>query len=195
MKQLQQRLSLSEQCVLHLDHYYKPEEDANGNWDSPSAIDYEKLYNDLSSLITKSEHELILVEGFLLFASRPLVALFNLCLFIRVDEDLCKQRRMQRDSWLQQNPEYFTSTVWPSYIQYHQFLLQELNGRDPLSVEESITIPLQNVPNYSFSSSSSSSSSGDLYKNTSPSQTFHILDGGASLELLTEKCLSLFSSR
>jgi len=112
-----------EACVLSMDHYYHglPENVApdNYNFDHPSAMDIDRLAADLTVLkrgqsvyipqydfiihrrcaegILFSPAPLIIVEGIMLYISKPLRELFDFRIYLDVPDNLCLQRRIVRD--------------------------------------------------------------------------------------------------
>ncbi|MBI1830479.1 MAG: uridine-cytidine kinase [Planctomycetes bacterium] len=138
-------------AVLSQDNYYRPKEeqerDAQGqpNFDLPGAIQAGRLLRDLHCLlagetIAKTEYTfnqrdrrgrliivdpapVILLEGLFLFHFAEIRALFDLRVFIDAAEDVCKQRRLQRDAvergYLSEHVEYqWENHVLPAYRQF-----------------------------------------------------------------------------
>jgi len=113
-------------AVVSQDNYYRPrheqERDVAGhpNFDLPGAIRADRLFSDLQRLlagetIAKTEYTfnqpnrpgklivvepapVILLEGLFLFHFAEIRSLFDMRIFIDAPEDVCKQRRLQRDA-------------------------------------------------------------------------------------------------
>ena len=141
-----------EQCaVVSQDNYYRPideqQRDADGqpNFDLPTAIHRDHFANDLHKLlrgknVTRTEYtfnqrdklgkriviepaDLILAEGLFLFHYEEIRTLFDLRIFIDAGEEVCKQRRLQRDAaergYAAAHIEYqWDKHVVPAYRQY-----------------------------------------------------------------------------
>jgi uridine kinase len=85
------------------------------NWDCPEAIDFEKL----KIQILKEQDifdGLLFVEGFLLFPDKELLEMLDFVIFLKISQRTCEKRRFERDEWIQTEPDYFPSIVWPAYM-------------------------------------------------------------------------------
>lgn len=111
--------------IFSMDNYYLPiekqQKDENGqyNFDLPTALDREKLYNDLlqlanghaievkeyhfnappdkTSLITINPSSLIIVEGLFLFHYEEIHKMVDFTVFMQVDPEIQLDRRLYRD--------------------------------------------------------------------------------------------------
>ncbi|MCS7296928.1 MAG: uridine kinase [Bacteroidia bacterium] len=122
---LQEAIPSGKVTFISMDHYYKDIEylpkgaDGRINFDHPEAIDHEKFYRDLKGLCaglpaTQREYTfnspnsasrllifepapILIVEGLFLFYWAPIRELFDLRVFIEVDEPYRFLRRLHRD--------------------------------------------------------------------------------------------------
>ncbi|PWL32886.1 MAG: uridine kinase [Fluviicola sp. XM-24bin1] len=139
--------------VFSMDNYYLPIEeqklDENGihNFDLPTALNREKLVNDLkklvsgSTIIVKEYHfnsppdknvlitiypsELIIVEGLFLFHFEEVRELLDYSVFIKVDQEVQLDRRLYRD---QESRGYSREAIlyqWENHVKpcYQNYLL------------------------------------------------------------------------
>jgi uridine kinase len=142
------------QCaVVSQDNYYRPLEeqtqDAAGffNFDLPTAIYRDQLLADLQTLtrgesITNKEFTfnqvnkprrtlviaaapVILVEGLFLFHCEEIRACFDLRVFLDAPEDLCRQRRCDRDVRERGSRSAHVEYVWDNHVLpgYRQYVL------------------------------------------------------------------------
>jgi uridine kinase len=142
------------QCaVVSQDNYYRPLEDQTRdsagffNFDLPTAIHRDRLLADLEALargetITGKEFTynqvdkpgrllviapapVILVEGLFLFHCEEIRECFDLRVFIDAPEELCRQRRCQRDVRERGSLSAHVEYVWDNHVVpgYRQFVL------------------------------------------------------------------------
>jgi uridine kinase len=125
LKRISKELKHLEPSIFSMDNYYLPihkqEKDANGeiNFDLPSALDKNKLVQDLhdlmnglpievkeyhfnappdkNTLITIQPSKLIIVEGLFLFHYEEVRALIDFSIFMEVDPSTQLDRRLYRD--------------------------------------------------------------------------------------------------
>lgn len=125
VNQILHELPPDEVCVISQDSYYKEtvdlsfEERTKINFDHPNAIDFDLLvahvaelrkgnvieqpvYSFISHNRTKDTHKthprnVIIVEGILIFNSKPLRDLFDIKVFVHADADERLIRRVRRD--------------------------------------------------------------------------------------------------
>jgi len=93
---------------------------------SPSA---QRISGSSSSSMFSSSIEfkrrLVLVEGFLLFANQDTMSLIDKHVFITIEKDVARRRRIENTStpgW------YFDHVVWPSYLKLSQQITQTLKN-------------------------------------------------------------------
>ncbi len=153
LKRLCEHFSDVKPSVFSMDNYYLPIEkqkvDPNGfeNFDLPTALNREKLANDLktlasgSSILVKEYHfnappdknvlitidpsPLIIVEGLFLFHFEEVRKLIDYSVFIKVDPDIQLDRRLYRD---QETRGYSREAIlyqWENHVKpcYENYLL------------------------------------------------------------------------
>jgi uridine kinase len=144
----------SDQCaVVSQDNYYRSiheqERDARGqpNFDLPTAIHREHFHADLQKLlrgetvaraeytfnhrdktgrtITIAPAAILIVEGLFVFHYEEIRALFDLRVFIDAREDLCKERRLQRDASERGYDAAHVEYQWEHHVRpaYRKFIL------------------------------------------------------------------------
>lgn len=108
-------------CVFTLDSYSKDEKFVNGleyRYDNPQAIDYNKVWQDLSKLLHGENvtipvydyisHSVILgklfcspsvviIEGLYAFSDKRLLDVMDIKIWIEVEDNVCMERRINRD--------------------------------------------------------------------------------------------------
>jgi uridine kinase len=66
--------------------------------------------------------KILIVEGFLLFTYKPIVELCDIRIFIHVDEQTCKLRRLTTKPV---PVDYFDKLVWPAYLEHNSELVNK----------------------------------------------------------------------
>jgi len=153
LKRISKELKHLEPSIFSMDNYYLPihkqEKDANGeiNFDLPSALDKNKLVQDLhdlmnglpievkeyhfnappdkNTLITIHPSKLIIVEGLFLFHYEEVRKLIDFSIFMEVDPSTQLDRRLYRD---QETRGYSREAIlyqWDNHVLpcFQQFLL------------------------------------------------------------------------
>jgi uridine kinase len=140
-------------CIVSQDNYYRSiheqERDASGqpNFDLPTAIQRDRFHDDLCKLlrgetITQKEYtfnhqhrqgrlltlvpaKVLIVEGLFLFHYEEIRRLLDLRVFVDAREDICKQRRLQRDLHERGYPPHEVEYQWEQHVMpaYRQFVL------------------------------------------------------------------------
>ena len=152
LRELLGRLPGGSCAVVSQDNYYRPlgeqacDDNRKPNFDLPTAIDRGRLHCDLRNLlagetICKREYtfnqarmrELIVVEpapivileGLFLFHYEEIRALCDLRVFVDAREEVCRQRRLQRDGRERGYPSEEVVYQWEQHVlpAYRQFVL------------------------------------------------------------------------
>lgn len=92
------------------------------NWDIPSSFNLV----DLAAAVKAAEEKaraarpvgLVLVDGIVLFSHPDLVQQFNAIIALDIPEAHFKERRFNRDTWIQENGEYFEDVVLPAHYEH-----------------------------------------------------------------------------
>ncbi len=141
----------NEVTVISEDSYYKDlseislEERAKVNFDHPNSLDHELLCTHLTDLQngkqievpiydhtkhcrkdntrTVGKHQIIVLEGILLFVERELREIMDIKIFMDTSLDICLLRRLkrdivERDRTLESVMEQYHRTVRPMYFQF-----------------------------------------------------------------------------
>lgn len=88
------------------------------DWDSPLAFrldDFDKDVERAIQVANEATKGIILLEGIVLFSYAPLVERFHGIIALDLPEEIFRERRFQRDKWIQKNEEYFEAVVLPSH--------------------------------------------------------------------------------
>src|SRR5574343_1081276 len=153
LKRISKELKHLEPSIFSMDNYYLPihkqQKDANGeiNFDLPTALDKDRLVQDLhdlmnglpievkeyhfnappdkNTLITIQPSKLIIVEGLFLFHYEEVRKLIDFSIFMEVDPTTQLDRRLYRD---QETRGYSREAIlyqWDNHVLpcFHQFLL------------------------------------------------------------------------
>ena len=98
-------------------------ETKQGNWDSPGAVDHNKLLADAKQLIAEAERlsaadgeqRLVVFEGFMLFYDPLLVHLFDRQIWLELTYEVAHARRMATTPMPQ---SHYDNALWPNYCSY-----------------------------------------------------------------------------
>jgi len=155
--------------VLKLDDYYRPlchisyEERCEINFDDPDTIDHELLVEHVRSLalgqaVDTPQYDftrhtrfvesrsiapspVLIVEGLFTFCYAPMVDLCAVRIFVEAPDDVCLQRRLDRDvAERGRTPgeviSRFHGHVWPMYMKHieptRQYATVEVSGLSPV---------------------------------------------------------------
>lgn len=91
------------------------------NFDTPEAIDFEKLIDNVQVLKDSGKNEFIFVDGSLIYWNDRLCKLFDQKYFLRLVKEECHSRRLKRKYESLDTPNYFEKCVWSEYLKYEQF--------------------------------------------------------------------------
>lgn len=158
IKSIRESFDPSELCIISQDEYYKPRDDQQAdeigvtNFDKPFAIDHEKFFEDLETVISgnvvaKLEYTfnneqkeasiieyqpapVIIVEGLFVFHKEEIRNLMDLKVFIYAKENLKVIRRIKRDQLERNYPledvlYRYENHVLPSYEAYIKPFIHE----------------------------------------------------------------------
>lgn len=115
--------------VVEQDRYYRKNVGME-EWERPSGIDWEALMEQVRIAVDSLNGGgggggVVVVEGFLVFAHRPLWRCIHLPVSLRCPQLLAQRRRLARDAHPDtlvvdpaNTPEYFATHVWPAHLAY-----------------------------------------------------------------------------
>jgi uridine kinase len=89
------------------------------NWDVPSALFMEDFEKALETTCQEARQvagaSLVLVDGILLFSSPSLPDKYDAIIELHLEESCHRERRFQRDKWIQKNADYWDQIVMPAH--------------------------------------------------------------------------------
>ncbi|KAK6730317.1 hypothetical protein RB195_007029 [Necator americanus] len=117
--------------VVHQDEYFYTKEKVeksyrrNGsspsffyNYDAKSAVNHEKMI--LAIKAGSLSYDYVIVEGNMLTEWTDVIELCDRVVFLTLDQDTCRRRRVKRKYDPPDVPGYFEEVVWPAYQQHLQ---------------------------------------------------------------------------
>ena len=144
IREIRTTFSEDEVCIILQDNYYKPIEfqvkDEKGvyNFDLPEAIDSELFFTDLMALsdgntLEKQEYTfnhpeklpvkftlkpapVVIAEGIFVGHFRKISEMADLKVYVDADEEICFQRRFERDIREREIPEFLVHYQWNSHV-------------------------------------------------------------------------------
>ena len=85
------------------------------DWETPDTIDYSKFQREL--LDASRTNEYVIAEGFLIYANKELIPLFDKMIFINLEQKTFKKRKAKDLRWGKE-PEWYIDHIWRSYLDY-----------------------------------------------------------------------------
>ena len=118
--ELKEYLTNKKLKVLNLDDYTVevsqiPKINDAINWEHPDSLNFLKLENDIKQCIKESD--ITIVEGFLIYYNGRIRNLFDVKIYLQIDETLFKKRR--RNQYRNREPDWYLNHIWDSYNKYH----------------------------------------------------------------------------
>lgn len=137
------RENLPGKDLLNQDHYFK------SAGETPDSIDFRRLKKDLRAMLKTAETEakrshqvqVVVAEGFLLFADPEVEELCSVRFFLEIDKAICRARRAATK---RANLAAFDSSIWPSFLRYGQPIMDARRLDASKLVEQLVeeTLPL-----------------------------------------------------
>ncbi|CAJ0594026.1 unnamed protein product [Cylicocyclus nassatus] len=97
-------------CASNPDFFY--------NYDVKTSVDHEKLINTIKAGMLAYEY--VIVEGNMLTEWTDVIELCDRVIFLTLDQDTCRRRRIKRSYDPPDIPGYFEEVLWPAYLQHLQ---------------------------------------------------------------------------
>lgn len=88
------------------------------DWERPESVDFIQLCQTIKE--QTDDHDLIVVEGILVFAHQELRKLFDVTIWMPISKKTFMKRRAEETRWGDE-PDWFVEHVWKSYIRYGQY--------------------------------------------------------------------------
>ena len=101
----------------------------NVNWDDPRALNWDKFYENIVHLKGTfpvddgSVKNFLFVEGFMCFYEERLRKLFDVMVWLEIDQHTCFKRRMSTSPV---TTEYFHTNLWTNYSRYRDLIFKEV---------------------------------------------------------------------
>jgi len=116
---LKDSFSKEKVTILHMDQFVFPQDQIPKikdeiDWERPESVDYAKLAKAIED--TKSQNDLILVEGILIFHNDQLKNIYDRKIFVEIDYGTFLTRKKEDKRW--PVPEWFIQHIWDSYLKY-----------------------------------------------------------------------------
>jgi len=119
--------------VVHTDRHFKGRGKPRNSflncadWEHPQSLNIPILLADIKAHSEQlNDKSLLFVEGFLVFAIPEVDDLFDLRIFLSIDKETCRQRRLasgKRGRQRTSMPAYFQHAIWPAYLKYNSAIL------------------------------------------------------------------------
>jgi nicotinamide/nicotinate riboside kinase len=108
------------------------------DWDTPASLDFELMRQTI--LYFSQSFDVVILEGHFVFSDSKLIQLFDRQIFIKIPQQTFIQRRATETRWGQE-PDWFVSHVWDSFLEYGQPSLSNINlltisGEKPFEMEK-----------------------------------------------------------
>jgi uridine kinase len=160
LRELGERFSREEVCILSQDNYYNPperhvkDEKGHTNYDLPESIDLDAFAADIERLVKgetvrRKEYmfqnegvdpqvlefrpaPIVIVEGLFIFSTPEIARQFDLKVFIDASEHLQLERRLRRDTEERNIPADFVLYQWEYHVMpsFNKYLLPHKQDAD-----------------------------------------------------------------
>ena len=85
------------------------------DWESPDSIDHMRLIQTI--LIESKHYDLVIAEGLMIFYNPEVTALFDKRIFVSIDYQIFKQRKMLDNRWGHE-PDWYVEHIWESFLRF-----------------------------------------------------------------------------
>lgn len=113
----------SKSCTtIHMDEYVfgegkLPKVKDSIDWEHPDSVDFDKMRDAIIN--ARQSHDLVIVEGILIFHDNLLTSLFDKEIMIHIPRWLFRDRRNLEIRWGEE-PDWYKEHTWESYLRYGQ---------------------------------------------------------------------------
>ncbi|WP_462252016.1 AAA family ATPase [Ekhidna sp.] len=119
-RRIKERFSDLRVLILDMDDFVLPEDQIPKikdltDWELPASVDFKKLIQAVKT--NQEDHDIIIVEGILIFAYTALLDLFDTTIFIEISKETFLDRRKRETRWGEE-PDWFIEHVWESHLKY-----------------------------------------------------------------------------
>ncbi|XP_065223971.1 nicotinamide riboside kinase 2 isoform X2 [Planococcus citri] len=147
--------------IIHQDDYFHPmgsevleyiEEVQHYNWDTVTAIDSERMINDVKQIISSDvsgSPRVLIVEGHFIYDFPTIGDRCDYKFLVKSDKETCRYRRRTR-KYKRYDQRYFDEYAWPATEHHYKHALEtykdtviELDGLSPVS--QNLQIILQRL--------------------------------------------------
>ena len=90
------------------------------NFDVITAINMDKLRQELEKLVDSGKYDFIFLDGFLLYDDEKLYNMLDYKYFLFLTKEECLRRRQSRNYKTIDTPNYFDKCVWIEFLKYKQ---------------------------------------------------------------------------
>lgn len=106
--------------IVCQDDFVKPVEDIpkildRVDWEHPASIDNQRLIKIIEH--ESKKHDIVIAEGLMIFNEEKINALFDKRIFISIDYETFKQRKLDDNRW-RNEPEWYIEHIWKSYLAF-----------------------------------------------------------------------------
>ncbi len=119
-RRIKEQLSSKKVLLLDMDDYVLPESQIpkirdRTDWERPESVNYQKLIEIINE--KKSNYDLIVVEGILVFNNSALNKLFDKTIWMQISKETFLERRREESRWGSE-PAWFLEHVWESHLRF-----------------------------------------------------------------------------
>ena len=131
--------------TIHQDHYFdtiKISVQLEGNWDTPDALDHDRLLakvmNTISAVKVPNPNLYgkccwVILEGFMMFYDSRLVECIDYFVWLEINKKECYKRRMATK---RESKRYFNDWLWPNHQRYRESIFGSDQDNDSLCKDD-----------------------------------------------------------
>ncbi len=143
-KMLKNTLHDSRMVILDMDDFVYPENQIpriknKTDWESPESVDYRKISGRI--IEAKAAHDVVILEGILIFWVDSLNNLFDKKLFVEIPYEIFLERKRKDRRW--NEPKWYIQHIWDSYLKYGI-----KNSEDSMKVDGNRSFEISEIQNF-----------------------------------------------